>query len=313
MHDPVWVSHPHKSLKVPTTEMTEKRLNSSPGISARGERGIPEIQCPSVTMTVRWEKVRSWKTSSNVSASASSLHLLRFSLARPVISAIGVVKRLFRARAGPGPSPSSAWHCSRTDSDPWWPASWLSGWWRGPAAASAPPRQPASVAPEKKKKKKHRTKRSEVSFLWKQRAIQDTLLVNNIYWSLDIFVLHGNICTSVTKPLARTDIKHLREERVQRGNTMFSPQQNNKLVLYRNTAHSIWCLSLAPCPACSLGLWDGSVSILLKKKQKKQKKKLQRQLPTLTTPPSCKETCVHTTTDTTSADAGRKERWNVTK
>ena len=153
MHDPVWVSHPHKSLKVPTTEMTEKRLNSSPGISARGERGIPEIQCPSVTMTVRWEKVRSWKTSSNVSASASSLHLLRFSLARPVISAIGVVKRLFRARAGPGPSPSSAWHCSRTDSDPWWPASWLSGWWRGPAAASAPPRQPASVAPEKKKKK----------------------------------------------------------------------------------------------------------------------------------------------------------------
>lgn len=57
----------------------------------------------------------------------------------------------FRAPGGPAPSPSSAWHCSRTSRDPWWPTSWQSDWWHGPAAASAPRLPLASVAGDKKK------------------------------------------------------------------------------------------------------------------------------------------------------------------
>lgn len=45
---------------------------------------------------------------------------------------------LFRVQAGHSPSPSSVWHCSKTNSGPWWPASWLSGWQYGLVAAPAP-------------------------------------------------------------------------------------------------------------------------------------------------------------------------------
>lgn len=91
---------------------------------------------PTVSVTAEVQAACAWKTT------AVSQPCCSISSPSALISAL---LRLLRAPAGPGPSRSSVWHCSRTGSGPWWPASSLSGWQRGPAAAVAPHRLPASA------------------------------------------------------------------------------------------------------------------------------------------------------------------------
>lgn len=69
---------------------------------------------PTVSGTAEVQAVWSWKTTA-VSHVAPLVPPPR--PARPLVS-ISAPQRLFRAPAGPGPSPSSAWHCSRTGSGP---------------------------------------------------------------------------------------------------------------------------------------------------------------------------------------------------
>lgn len=70
---------------------------------------------PTVSGTAEVQAVWSWKTTA-VSQPCCSIGSPS-SPASPLVS-ISAPQRLFRAPAGPGPSPSSVWHCSRTGSGP---------------------------------------------------------------------------------------------------------------------------------------------------------------------------------------------------
>lgn len=143
---------PRQTPQGPDDTKYRKHLTSALK-SVRGESGILEIQCLSVTMTVRWEKC------------SPGRHVLHFCLhAPPAFTSHWLIHYLqhqrsspFRAQAGPGPSLSSVWHCSRTNSGPWWPASWRSGWRHGLVAASAPHRQLASAEAKTQRTKGQRS------------------------------------------------------------------------------------------------------------------------------------------------------------
>lgn len=110
----------------------------------------PEVSAQKLSVSVRvWQRWNKCNPGGRhqVSASTFSLPIWLILKSQPEYTSP------FRAPAGPGPSPSSVWRCSRTDSGPWWPASWLSGWGHGLVAVPAPRRQLASAETQTKPKK----------------------------------------------------------------------------------------------------------------------------------------------------------------